>query len=325
MPAERFSQPVCDADGNELDARFLVENWEGQRSVVFESSGGGKHPRNREYNEGLRLILERLVGLQARLSRVLVDSNETQHLSDEQRTIAIPDYETPLHLTTDIDCHRLRQKIGAGAAKTARGPNAKSGKGGNIQKRIRLVLGFTKRVTPSLDELASVLRNGVQFDRDDMPARRTAAGDAPARQPRTVSTGQGREQDPKIREAVEEHAMLRAVAHYEAEGWQVERCEHENRGYDIECSKGRTRLYAEVKGTRSDGHSVIVTAREIEHAHNHAAHSELFIVHNIRVVRGQDGSVTAQGGEVRVFQAWDPRAVGELEPKVYKYTLPRKH
>lgn len=64
--------------------------------------------------------------------------------------------------------------------------------------------------------------------------------------------GQGRVLDPRVREAIERHAMLAARRHYEALGCVVEDT-HSTRSYDYVVTRGDDRRRVEVKGTQSAG------------------------------------------------------------------------
>ena len=51
--------------------------------------------------------------------------------------------------------------------------------------------------------------------------------------------------------------------HYEAKGWVVKDTSA-NRPYDFECTRGDEHLYVEVKGTTSDGRSIVLTKNEVD-------------------------------------------------------------
>jgi hypothetical protein len=311
------AQVICDSDGNDLDARFFVERRSEQLTVIIKSSGGGPTTLNRDYDEALRLIIERLGTVDALLLHVEVDSKDTAGLSAEARTIAIEGYQAPL-LLSGVDSHELRRMIGAGAAKTARAPNATGG--GNRRKRLRLFLAFTKRAAPSVDELTQVIRCG---DWTEPQSRMDHAAEDRARpSPGRRRIGQGFERNPAVRLAVEEYAMVAAEQHYARANWTTQRCEHLNLGYDIVCTNGAEQLFVEVKGTRGDGSRVVITRNEAAYAHANYKRTELFVLYNVHVANPQAMPISCTGGESRIISEWDPNARGTLIPKDYYWYLP---
>lgn len=304
-------QTVCDG-GQDLDAHFFVEHQGADLTVVVESAGSGPTPRNKDYDEGLRLILERLGRMHAQLQRVEVASSEAAGRPVQERTIELTGYPTPLVLAVVEDYGQLRRTIGRGAEKTARRPNAKEG-GGNPQKRLRLFLSFSAHELPTVDDLTPALKLGTltKQDRSSAPSLRRSA------------TGQGFEANTAVRLAVEEHAMLAAVHYYSQLGWTVERCERQYLGYDILVTKGSEQLFVEVKGsTGKEVSQVIITRKEAEHARDHRAQTVLFILRNIRVTGSEEAPI-CEDGEPQIISKWDPFASGELKAINYFWHLPK--
>lgn len=314
------------ADAGELDARFSVERNDNDnlRNVIIESSGGGPSPRNRDYNQALQLILERLASVDAVLLHVEVDSKSTVSLSPEERLIALDGY--PIVLSAVDDLEALRKKISGGAQKTGREPGASGG--GNPQKRLRLSLEFKKGPAPSVDDLVQIIKYGRQLDhggsldygreieRLSHTSEFAADGSTLLSWGTRARRGQGFQPDQAVRQAVEERAMSAAVQHYTMAQWTTERVEHDNRGYDILCTKGSEQLFVEVKGTSGDGTQVMITKNEAEHAHNHSSQTELFILYDIQI-----NNIEATG-KVRIISPWDPIASGTLVPITYFWRLP---
>lgn len=313
------TQTICDADGNDLDARFFVEHKGEELSVVIQSSGAGASTRNFDYDEGLRLILERLGTVDALLLRVEVDSTQTAGLSAEARTIAIEGYSSPL-LLSEMDSYKLRRAVGGGAAKTARHPNAKGG--GNPRKRLRLVLAFAIRDAPSVDDLTQVIRRGDLHEPHQQTDYATSDGGRPLASHHPVRTGQGLERNSAVRRAVEEYAMVAAEQYYARANWTTQRCDRLNLGYDILCTQGPNQLFVEVKGTRGAGARVVVTSNEAKYAHENRKCTQLFILCNIQVASSEAAPVTCTGGEPRVIAEWDPQTNGMLVPKDYYWYIP---
>jgi hypothetical protein len=119
------------------------------------------------------------------------------------------------------------------------------------------------------------------------------------------SRGQGFSVDPQVRRAVELHAMDMAIAHYVKEGWTGVKDVSRTQSYDLHCSKpGAPDLHVEVKGTTSDGSTVLLTPNEVEHARASFPNVALFVVAQIRVTPRDAGEVTVQGGVASEYQRW---------------------
>ncbi|MGW8792677.1 protein NO VEIN domain-containing protein [Streptomyces althioticus] len=74
--------------------------------------------------------------------------------------------------------------------------------------------------------------------------------------------GAGYISNPKKRKAIEEHAEQLATAHYEGQGWTVEKL---GKPYDLHCTRGTDERHVEVKGTTGAATSVELT-NEVLHA-----------------------------------------------------------
>jgi hypothetical protein len=309
---------IHDAENEELDARFIVERNDGLLSVVLENSVAGPSPSNLDYDQALQLILERLASVDAELSRIEVDSQRSVNLSLEQRTIALDGY--PPLLSAVDDLRALRRKIYSGAATTARRPGATGS--GNPRKRLRLFLAFTKRPTPSVEDLVQLIGHDRPIEYDSSLERQSHTSELDSERSTVLSWGtharsqQGFEREQALREAVEERAMIAAEQHYAMAQWATTRREHDNVGYDILCIKGSAWLFVKVKGSRRDGSQVIITESEARHAHDNFEHSELFILSDIQI------DDIAASGEVRIISKWDPLASGTLVPITYYWRPP---
>lgn len=312
---------LFDSDGTQLNAQFsIIMDDGGQYSLVFESGGGPD--RNRDYGEALRIALERLGRAQATLTRIEVISREAMPRPADERAFELDGYKLPLSLVKVENYLDLRKKIGAGASRTAQRPTAKKSSSGNTQKRLRLFLRFKPGISPRTQSLVQVIRLAPNYDTPSpLPSISQDSG-RPRTKRASAPGGQGFEQDPQTRKAVEEYAMVQAERYYS--DWHAQRRDKENLGYDIEFSDGKQRLLVEVKGTRTQGERVIVTNNEVEHAHAKSEKSVLFVVAKIRVTEGKTGP-ECSGGEVSVYEGWDPKAGKELlSVKDYWYKLAKK-
>ena len=119
--------------------------------------------------------------------------------------------------------------------------------------------------------------------------------------------------DSKLRKALEDQAMKAAIRHFRALGYDVKDC-HKSNPFDLFCTKGKERIYVEVKGTRTGGDGVFLTAGEVRFARRHKGEMAFFLLHTIRL--SPDRQVS--GGEEFVIRPWDVDE-GRLKPLLYSY------
>jgi hypothetical protein len=132
------------------------------------------------------------------------------------------------------------------------------------------------------------------------------------------SEGQGYESFAPRRKAIEDHAMAKAIAHYQRRGWTVTDVSA-RRSYDLRCTRGKELLHVEVKGTTSQGEAVLLTRNEVEHARGAYPQVALFVVAGIRVMPGDPPRAT--GGRAFKLEPWDIDR-GELAPLAYEFRRP---
>ncbi|WP_233518558.1 protein NO VEIN domain-containing protein [Streptomyces corynorhini] len=162
---------------------------------------------------------------------------------------------------------------------------------------------------------------GIQADwaqRQNVPLNRaprftTEQVEAPKRPGR----GAGFISDPKKRKAIELHAENMAVAHYERQGWTVERL---GKPYDLHCTRAREERRVEVKGTTGAATSVELTINEVEHARNPRHTVDLYVVSDI-VADARSSDYAMSGGRVSHFEDWYPEEE-DLRPRRFEYRLP---
>jgi hypothetical protein len=133
----------------------------------------------------------------------------------------------------------------------------------------------------------------------------------------TVERAAGFQSNPRIRRAIEDYAMNRAMKWLAENGFNP-RDKHKNNPYDILCAAAGADLYVEVKGTQDAGTAISLTPREVEHVRKHR-NSALFIVHSVKVKGKRSPEVSA--GEELFIEQWDISA-GKLEPRGYTFHLP---
>lgn len=132
----------------------------------------------------------------------------------------------------------------------------------------------------------------------------------------TKRGGQGFVVDSRMRKAVEDHAVSMAKAHFIAEGYDIE---IKGKPYDLCCRKANQILYVEVKGTRTDGDEILLTANEVDFANENSSQMALFIVRRITVSE-ESGEPIASGGDPEVKRPWKP-IPEKLTPLCYSYQM----
>lgn len=106
--------------------------------------------------------------------------------------------------------------------------------------------------------------------------------------------------DQQAKRAVELWAMERARGLLIEAGYEVE--DHSGHApYDLLAKRDGVDMCVEVKGTRGDGTSVILTSNEVEHARSKYPDTALIVVTGITYANGR-----ASGGRVVPYWAWDP-------------------
>ena len=134
----------------------------------------------------------------------------------------------------------------------------------------------------------------------------------------SIERGAGFQSNPRIRRAIEDHAMKRAKAHLDKLGYKP-KDKHKTESYDFLCDVSGSALFVEVKGTQDRGESVSLTPKEVDHALQYA-NSALFIVHSVKVAGKRRPK--ASGGKDFFLNPWDIRA-GTLKPRGFVFALPK--
>jgi hypothetical protein len=120
------------------------------------------------------------------------------------------------------------------------------------------------------------------------------------------SSTQGRTMDPDLRRKIELRAEDHAVEYFTEQGWTVRRVGHLKLGYDLECTNAAGgRLHVEVKGTRTLGDRILLTANEVLHvrqAGQCGAEHALYVLSQIQVE--SESPIRCTGGESNPIQPW---------------------
>jgi hypothetical protein len=76
-----------------------------------------------------------------------------------------------------------------------------------------------------------------------------------------------------------------------------------NKPYDLVCTMGTREIHVEVKGSTTNGASILLTKNEVKHAQDVKNSCALFILHSIKL----KGNV-ASGGTREVLEPWQLQA-----------------
>jgi hypothetical protein len=138
-------------------------------------------------------------------------------------------------------------------------------------------------------------------------------------------SAQGRTMDPDLRRKIELRAENHAAEHFTERGWTVRRVGHLKLGYDLECTNADGRkLHVEVKGTRTLGERVLLTANEVLHvrqADQCGAEHALYVLSQIQVE--DNGAIGCTGGDPNLQHPWTINDQ-DLLPTQYSFAVPRR-
>ena len=132
------------------------------------------------------------------------------------------------------------------------------------------------------------------------------------------SGGQGYGLNAAERLAVERLAMDKALAFFEAAGYEEVTDVGSVKPYDISMKKAGQEYIVEVKGTTSGGESIFLTKNEVQVHRERHPHNFLFVVSNIKLVRS-DTPIAVHGDEA-VTPSWDIKE-DALTPVTYSYSV----
>ncbi len=129
--------------------------------------------------------------------------------------------------------------------------------------------------------------------------------------------GQGFDLLAENRNVIEIYAMNIAIEYFRELKYEVKDVSS-FASYDLFCKREDGNLHVEVKGTKSEGDSIILTENEVKISQQERC--VLFVVSNINLKRNEEGHLKAEGGIVRIIDPW---RVDEhiLQPISYKCIL----
>lgn len=125
--------------------------------------------------------------------------------------------------------------------------------------------------------------------------------------------------DSALRSAIEWRAVDLAMKAYDAEGYAFTYT-GASKPYDLAVEKGADKRRVEVKGSSGAAMTVELTHGEVDNSRE-ATPTDLFVVDGIQWWREADGSVQADGGDVRWWRDWTAKDAS-LKAVRFRYTLP---
>lgn len=128
--------------------------------------------------------------------------------------------------------------------------------------------------------------------------------------------GQGFQSNIVIKRLIEQHAMDMCKEHFIAKGYTVTDTSL-NKPYDYIASKGKEKLFIEVKGTQTLGEKIILTKNEVEMSKKYGDQMVLFLVHSIEMNKKR---TKKNSGKVVIKSPWKLNE-SRLVPISYAYTI----
>jgi hypothetical protein len=119
------------------------------------------------------------------------------------------------------------------------------------------------------------------------------------------------------RRSIELHAMTLAKSHLKKRGWTTVIDTSSGNPFDFHCKRSRGEIWVEVKGTTSNGASVVLTKNEVSHHRSKYPKSCLIIVHGIRLTGARKSE--AVGGNLVEYCPWKIDE-NDLDPIGFDYT-----
>jgi hypothetical protein len=112
--------------------------------------------------------------------------------------------------------------------------------------------------------------------------------------------------------------MEMAKSHYLINGYKVTDT-GDFEAFDLSCVKDGVEKRVEVKGTTTQGISIILTRKEVEHAQSSKISVDLIIVSEIEILPSIEGPQTI-GGIFKLIENWKPLDK-DLNVATYSYKL----
>jgi len=182
----------------------------------------------------------------------------------------------------------------------------------------RALLSVFPEVGEAIRSLGPAPLDRIPFQTDGESLQAAVEEASGKRRVRKFRRKQGRRpMDPKVKAAIEAHAMNAATEYFETLGTVSD--VSGSSSYDLVVLINGTEWHVEVKGTSTLGEAVNLTPNEVAHANEHP-HVAMLILSEIEVTHTADGPVTSGGG-VHLFHPWNIN-VGTLSPTNYEWKRP---
>ena len=184
-------------------------------------------------------------------------------------------------------------------------------KGGFGRSNIRYLFRTSGKTRTSawMDDAIQYVLN---YDRANLLDDPSAEGNPEEASSLAQEKAAGFESDPRIRKAIEQHAMKEAQKALEKRGFSKFDDTSATKPYDFTCWREKKMFFVEVKGTQTLGKSVVLTKNEVRHVKLHPDNCVLVIVHSVKLT----GKKIATAGTPVVTEKWD-LIDGELTPTQY--------
>ena len=127
---------------------------------------------------------------------------------------------------------------------------------------------------------------------------------------------------PKYNKIIEQYAMDFVENVMQQKGYKIKnvsRMRNPSYGCDFIFTKGKEEIYAEVKGTRLKGKTVMITRNEYKKSKEYGLKSRLYVVYNI-ILDLSKKPPKASGGVLKILNPWKPNAVN-LSAITYDFDL----
>jgi hypothetical protein len=133
-----------------------------------------------------------------------------------------------------------------------------------------------------------------------------------------AARGQRYDSDPAARKVIEDYAVRIAKVYFAGSGYRVVQ---RGKPFDLDCARGKKRIFVEVKGSQAPCEEVLLTPNEVEFARDHRSAMALFVVDSI-ALDGKDGEFMARGGTPRLYYPWSLERKS-LKPVAFVHRLPQ--
>jgi hypothetical protein len=174
--------------------------------------------------------------------------------------------------------------------------NVKGGFGRYNVRYPYLVDGQTN-ISPWMRDAIEYIAN---YNKDNLVSNPDAENDPEELAAIAQETARGFQSDPRIRKCIENQAMDMAKKALKKRGFVNIEDTSATKPYDYTCIRARRRFFVEVKGTQTNGKTIILTRNEVEHVKANPRTCILVVVHSVTMVSKR----TATGGMPEFIENW---------------------